>query len=128
MSDNHDKSMSSSSAIRIVRPCEFDKGTLQTPGSERQAAVGPQTGVESKLWAGVFEVKQGARTGIHHHGVQHTVAYVLSGVCEVRWGANGEFARDAQAVHRAINRCSGSLGRVLVLEDHRQVARRAAFR
>jgi uncharacterized RmlC-like cupin family protein len=97
MSDNHDKSMSSSSAIRIVRPSEFDKGTLQTPGSERLAAVAPQTGVESKLWAGVFEVNQGARTGIHHHGLQHTVAYVLSGVCEVRWGANGEFVASAEA-------------------------------
>jgi uncharacterized RmlC-like cupin family protein len=49
------------------------------------------------LWGGLFEVMQGARTGIHHHGEQQTIAYVLSGVCEVRWGANGEFAASAEA-------------------------------
>ena len=89
--------MSYSSAIRIVRPSEFDKGTQQTSGSERQAAIGPQLGIESALWAGVFEVEPGARTGIHHHGEQQTVAYVLSGVSEVRWGGNGEFAASAEA-------------------------------
>jgi uncharacterized RmlC-like cupin family protein len=89
--------MSDSSAIRIVHPSEFEKGTLQTPGSERFAAVAPQLGVDTMLWGGLFEVKQGARTGIHHHGEQQTIAYVLSGACEVRWGANGEFAASAGA-------------------------------
>ncbi len=89
--------MSDSSAIRIVHPSQFDKGTLQTPGSERQAAVAPQLGVETTMWGGMFEVKPGARTGIHHHGEQQTIAYVLSGVCEVRWGLNGEFAARAEA-------------------------------
>jgi uncharacterized RmlC-like cupin family protein len=89
--------MSDSSAIRIVHPSEFDRRTLQTPGSERLAAVAPQLGVESTMWGGMFEVKPGARTGIHHHGKQQTIAYVLSGVCEVRWGANGEFAASAGA-------------------------------
>ena len=87
--------MSNSSAIRIIHPSEFDKGTQQTSGSERRAAVAPQLGVDSAIWAGLFEVKPGARTGIHHHGAQQTIAYVLSGVCEVRWGANGEFAASA---------------------------------
>jgi uncharacterized RmlC-like cupin family protein len=76
--------MNDSSAIRIVHPREFDKGTLQTPGSERQAAVAPQLGVESTMWGGMFEVKPGARTGIHHHG-------------EVRWGANGKCGARAEA-------------------------------
>ena len=35
------------------------------------------------MWGGLFEVEPGARTGIHHHGEQQTIAYVLSGVCEV---------------------------------------------
>jgi uncharacterized RmlC-like cupin family protein len=87
--------MGDSAAIRIVHPAEFDGSTLQTPGSERLAAIAPQLGVDSTLWGGLFEVKQGARTGIHHHGEQQTIAYVLSGVCEVRWGANGEFAASA---------------------------------
>ena len=89
--------MSDSSAIRIIHPREFDRGTLQTPGSERLAAVAPQLGVETTLWGGLFEVKQGARTGIHHHGEQQTIAYVLSGICKVRWGSNGEFAASAKA-------------------------------
>jgi uncharacterized RmlC-like cupin family protein len=42
-----------------------------------------------------FEVKPGARTGIHHHGEQQTIAYVLAGVCEIRWGAKGEHAARA---------------------------------
>jgi uncharacterized RmlC-like cupin family protein len=45
----------------------------------------------------LFEVKPGSRTGIHHHGAQQTIAYVLSGVCEVRWGANGEYVASAEA-------------------------------
>ena len=89
--------MSDSCAIRIIQPREFDRGTLQTPGSERLAAVAPQLGVETTLWGGLFEVKQGAQTGIHHHGEQQTIAYVLSGICKVRWGANGEFAANAKA-------------------------------
>jgi uncharacterized RmlC-like cupin family protein len=89
--------MSNSTAIHVIHPAEFNTGTQQTPGSERQAAIAPQLGIESTLWAGLFEVKPGARTGIHHHGAQQTVAYVLSGVCEVRWGANGEFTASAEA-------------------------------
>jgi hypothetical protein len=36
-------------------------------------------------------------TGIHHHDERQTIAYVLSGICKVRWGANGEFAACAEA-------------------------------
>jgi uncharacterized RmlC-like cupin family protein len=83
--------------VRIVGPAAFDAGTAQTPGSVRLAAVAPQLGIQSALWGGLFEVKAGARTGIHHHGEQQTIAYVLSGVCEVRWGARGEYAARAKA-------------------------------
>jgi uncharacterized RmlC-like cupin family protein len=85
--------MNDSSAIRVLHPSEFDKGTLQTPGSERLAAVAPQLGVESTMWGGMFEVKPGARTGIHHHGEQQTIAYVLSGACEMRWGRTASSQR-----------------------------------
>ena len=83
--------------IRIVSPAEFDGGTAQTPGSARLAAVAPQLGIQSILWGGLFEVQPGARTGIHHHGEQQTIAYVLSGICEVRWGARGQYSASAQA-------------------------------
>jgi uncharacterized RmlC-like cupin family protein len=76
--------------IRIVSPVAFDHGTAQTSGSVRLAAIAPQLGIQSALWGGLFEVRPGARTGIHHHGEQQTIAYVLSGICEVRWGAIGE--------------------------------------
>jgi uncharacterized RmlC-like cupin family protein len=83
--------------IHVVSPTQFDAGTAQTPGSERLAAVTPQLGIDTSLWGGLFEVEPGARTGIHHHGEQQTVAYVLEGVCEVRWGERGEFAATARA-------------------------------
>src|SRR3979409_1552872 len=83
--------------IRIVSPAGFDRATAQTPGSVRMAAVAPQLGIQSALWGGLFQVKAGARTGIHHHGEQQTIAYVLSGICEVRWGTRGEYAARAQA-------------------------------
>jgi uncharacterized RmlC-like cupin family protein len=85
----------STSAIHIVSPAQFDPGTAQTSGSERRAAIAPELDIESTIWGGLFEVEPGARTGIHHHGEQQTIAYVLSGVCEIRWGASGEFAARA---------------------------------
>jgi uncharacterized RmlC-like cupin family protein len=84
-------------AIRIVHPAEFDTATAQTPGSARRAAVSAEHGIASALWAGLFVVEPGARTGIHHHGEQQTIAYVLSGVCLVRWGAKGEHSASAKA-------------------------------
>jgi len=88
--------MSNDATIRVVRPAEFVPGTAQTPGSERLAAIAPGQ-VDSAMWGGLFEVKPGARTGIHHHGAQQTVAYVLQGVCEIRWGAHGDYAATAKA-------------------------------
>ena len=85
----------STSAIHIVSPAQFDLATAQTSGSERRAAIAPELDIESTIWGGLFEVEPGARTGIHHHGEQQTIAYVLSGVCEIRWGARGEFAARA---------------------------------
>jgi uncharacterized RmlC-like cupin family protein len=84
-------------SIQIIRPAEFDSATAQTPGSRRIAAVHPGAGMESPMWGGLFFVEPGARTGIHHHGEQHTIAYVLSGSSYVRWGERGEFDATAHA-------------------------------
>src|ERR1700735_4071444 len=89
--------MSSSTAVHIVSPTEFDRTTAQTPGSERRAAIAPTLGIASAVWGGLFEVEPGSRTGIHHHGDQETIAYVLSGVCEIRWGEKGESVGRATA-------------------------------
>jgi uncharacterized RmlC-like cupin family protein len=78
-------------SIHVVRPEQFDSATTQTPGSQRVAAVHQGTGIASPMWGGLFSVEPGARTGIHHHGEQHTIAYVLSGSSYVRWGERGEF-------------------------------------
>jgi uncharacterized RmlC-like cupin family protein len=85
------------SSIRVVRPEQFDSSTAQTPGPKRTAAIHPGAGITSPMWGGLFLVEPRARTGIHHHGEQHTIAYVLSGTCYVRWGDWGEFDTTAQA-------------------------------
>jgi len=89
--------MSFCSSIRIVSPAEFDQQTAQTPGYERRAAIAPVLGIVSAIWGGLFVVAPGSRTGIHHHGEQETIAYVLSGICEIRWGERGESIARAEA-------------------------------
>ncbi len=99
--------------VNLVRPDQFSAGTSQTPGSQRLAAVCPELGISSSLWGGTFLVEPGARTGIHHHGDQETVAYVLEGESFIQWGERGEYSLVARAgdflhvpawlVHREIN-------------------------
>ena len=88
--------MGNDTTIRVVGSATFVRDTAQTPGSQRLAAIAPGQ-VDSVLWGGLFVVEPGARTGIHHHGAQQTVAYVLQGVCEIRWGARGEYKAAAKA-------------------------------
>lgn len=100
-------------SISVVRPQQFNTGTSQTPGSQRLAAVCVELGIPSGLWGGLFLVEPGAQTGIHHHGAQETIAYVLDGEALVQWGERGECAGTVRAgdflhvpawlVHREIN-------------------------
>ena len=100
--------------ISLVRPAQFSKGTSQTPGSLRLAAVAPELGIHSPIWGGTFLVEPGSRTGIHHHGQQDTIAYVLEGESFIEWGDHGEHSIVARAgdflhvpawlVHRETNR------------------------
>ena len=100
-------------SISVVRPQHFSQGTSQTPGSQRHAAICPELGVTSGMWAGTFLVEPGAQTGIHHHGSQETVVYVLEGESYVQWGERGEHCVTVRAgdflhvpawlVHREIN-------------------------
>ena len=100
-------------SVSLVQPDTFFAGTQQTSGSQRLAAIARETGVSAGLWAGTFLVEPGARTGIHHHGEQETVVYVLEGESRVQWGERGEHevtARTgdflhipAQLIHREIN-------------------------
>ena len=78
-------------SIRVIGPGQFDSATAQTPGSLRLAAIHSGDGIESPIWGGLFRVQPGGQTGIHHHGEQNTIVYVLSGSSYVRWGEQGEF-------------------------------------
>lgn len=102
-----------SPTISVVNPEQFSEGTSQTNGSLRLAAVCGDLGVHSGLWGGTFLVEPGAKTGIHHHGSQETVVYVLEGESLVQWGERGEHSLTVRAgdflhvpawlVHREIN-------------------------
>jgi len=80
----------SNSMISVVHPAELSGETQQTPGSLRMSAIAATQGIVSSLWAGIFVVEPSAKTGIHHHGEQDTVVYVLEGEARVRWGNFGE--------------------------------------
>jgi len=118
---------SDSPSIRVVHPDQFSAGTSQTPGSQRLAAVSSELGIHSALWGGTFLVEPGAQTGIHHHGPQETVAYVLDGESFIQWGAKGEHSLTARAgdflhvpawlVHREINRSKDTPFRWVVIRS-----------
>jgi uncharacterized RmlC-like cupin family protein len=83
--------------ISVVRPEELEGATAQTPGSVRMAAIPGAKGIAAGMWAGTFLVEAGGMTGIHHHGAQETVVYVLEGEAEVRWGDRGEHRAEVRA-------------------------------
>jgi uncharacterized RmlC-like cupin family protein len=82
--------LESNSMISVVHPAELSSETQQTSGSLRMSAIAAMNGIVSSLWAGMFVVEPSAKTGIHHHGKQDTVVYVLEGEASVRWGKFGE--------------------------------------
>jgi uncharacterized RmlC-like cupin family protein len=87
----------SNSTISVVGPAELSSETQQTPGSLRMSAIAAMHGIVSSLWAGIFVVEPSAQTGIHHHGEQDTVVYVLEGEACVRWGDFGEHSATVRA-------------------------------
>jgi uncharacterized RmlC-like cupin family protein len=91
----------SRSAIHVIRPDQLNAETLQTPGSQRLSAISAAQEISSALWAGTFLVEPSGKTGIHHHGQQDTVVFVLEGEAIVRWGDRGE--------HRAMVRAGDFL-------------------
>ncbi len=80
------------STISVVHPAGRSTETQQTSGSLRMSAIAAMNGILSSLWAGIFVVEPSGKTGIHHHGEQDTVVYVLEGEATVRWGDLGEHA------------------------------------
>lgn len=84
-------------SIRVVHPAEQNAETLQTSGSLRKSAISAMQGIVSSMWAGIFVVEPSAKTGIHHHGEQKTIVYVLEGEALVRWGHRGEHSAAVSA-------------------------------
>jgi uncharacterized RmlC-like cupin family protein len=80
----------SNSMISVVHPDGLSSETQQTSGLLRMSAIAAMNGIVSSLWAGIFVVEPSGKTGIHHHGEQDTVVYVLEGEASVRWGNFGE--------------------------------------
>src|ERR1700721_4635655 len=87
----------SNSTISVVHPAEMSSETQQTPGSLRLSAIAAMHCIGSSLWAGIFVVEPSTKTGIHHHGEQDTVVYVLEGEACVRWGDFGERSATVRA-------------------------------
>jgi uncharacterized RmlC-like cupin family protein len=87
----------SKSTISVVHPAELSAETQQTSGSLRMSAIAAMQGIASSLWAGIFVVEPEGKTGIHHHGEQDTVVYVLEGEACVRWGDFGEDSATVRA-------------------------------
>ena len=79
------------------------------------------------MWGGTFLVAPGAQTGIHHHGSQETIVYVLEGESIVQWGECGEHSVSvrtgdflhvpARLVHREINPSSEKPFRWIVVRS-----------
>jgi uncharacterized RmlC-like cupin family protein len=80
----------SNSKIRVVHPARLSSETQHTSGLLRMSAIAAMQGIVSSLWAGIFVLESSAKTGIHHHGEQDTIVYVLAGEAFARWGNFGE--------------------------------------
>jgi uncharacterized RmlC-like cupin family protein len=81
--------------VRVVRSCDLDPNTPQTPGMNRAAAVTAARAGAEKLWAGTVTIEPNAKTGAHHHGALESVIYVVEGRARMRWGEHLEFTAEA---------------------------------
>lgn len=81
--------------VRIVRGCDLDPNTPQTPGMSRAAAIDRARAGAEKLWAGTVTIEPNAKTGAHHHGTLESVIYVVRGRARMRWGERLEFVAEA---------------------------------
>jgi uncharacterized RmlC-like cupin family protein len=81
--------------VRVVRSCDLDPNTPQTPGMQRAAAISHASAGAQKIWAGTVSIEPRARTGAHHHGALESVIYVVRGRARMRWGDRLEFVAEA---------------------------------
>ena len=99
--------------VRVVKPGDRDRGTTQTPGMDREAAVAESTVGARGLWAGYVTMAPGMASGAHHHGQVESAIYIISGRARMRFGPKLEQTVDAgpgdfifvppYAVHQELN-------------------------
>ena len=82
--------------VKIIGPNDRDRGTAQTSGMQREAAISAKlTGAEG-LWMGIGKNEPGGVSGVHHHGANESGIYVVKGRMRFRWGPKLEFVADAE--------------------------------
>ena len=99
--------------LRVVRPEDRDRGTAQTPGMEREAAVAASTVGAQALWTGYVTLAPGFQSAAHHHGPRESSIYIISGHARFRFGERLERAVEAgpgdfifvppEAIHQETN-------------------------
>src|SRR5512145_2116645 len=99
--------------MRVVRPQERDRSTMQTTGMDRAEGVGALTTGASSIWSGHVTVGPGVKSGAHHHGEVESAIYIISGHARFRYGDHleqtveagpGDFIYvPARIVHQEIN-------------------------
>ena len=80
--------------VRVVRACDLDPNTPQTPGMSRAVALDRAAGA-ARIWAGAVTIHPDAKTGPHHHGELESIIYVVKGRARMRWGERLEFTVEA---------------------------------
>ena len=93
--------------IRLAR-CGSLADTTQTPGMLRSEAF-----AEGTIWAGSVQMEASSASGWHHHGINDSYLYVVSGKARFEYGAEGRQSVDAETgdfvlipahtVHREVN-------------------------
>jgi uncharacterized RmlC-like cupin family protein len=92
--------------IRVIRAAELEPAD-PTPGMSRKRAF-----ERPNLWAGWVETAPGSVSGWHHHDVNETSIYIVSGVMRLEFEGSDEYVEatagdfvnvPAHTVHRESN-------------------------
>jgi uncharacterized RmlC-like cupin family protein len=65
--------------LRHITPAGLSRGTAQTSGMRRLAAISDTTAGSRRLWMGQTHVPPATRSADHHHGASETAIYVVAG-------------------------------------------------
>lgn len=83
--------------IRVVRPGQRSRSTVQTAGMAREAGVAPETCGSAGLWAGFVSTPPATVSGVHHHGDCESAIYILRGRARFLFGERLEQAVEVEA-------------------------------